>query len=83
MLPWISTPVPQISPSPIAAWRSPAASSAPGTKTGRYTVAPSPMMRVSMLPPCGPGEPHATGAPAGATPITPIIGRTGTRMPAT
>ena len=57
--------------------------SAPGTKTGRYSVAPSPMSRVSMLPPCEPGEPQGTGAPDGATPMTPIIGRTGTLAPAT
>ena len=32
---------------------------------------------LSIFPPCLPGVPQGTGSPAGATPITPIIGLTG------
>ena len=75
--PAISTPAPLISPSPMAAWRSPRAKRAPGTATGKYTVAPGAMRVVSMLPPWLPGVPQFTGSPPGATPMTPIMGRTG------
>ena len=79
--PETSTPVPQTSPSPMAACRSPAANSAPSWATGRYTTVPAPMRRVSRLPPCTPGVAVDTGAPAGATPMTPIMGWSGTAMP--
>ena len=78
----LSIAVPQTSPSPCAAWVSPTESSAPGTSTGSSRTLPAPRSRMSMLPPtrrggttlCVPGS-------AGATPIVPMKGRSGTRPP--
>ena len=47
----LSIAVPQISPSPCAAWGSPTENSAPSTPTGRWSVLPAAMSRTSMLPP--------------------------------
>ena len=76
----ISIPVMETSPSPIDACTSPNPKSAPGTFTGRCTVAPARTSLLSMFPPCGPGRPVSTGAPSGAVPITPTIGRAGNRI---
>ena len=72
-------PLMQTSPSPCAAWASPAEKSAPGFSTGRYSVAPLQSSRTSMLPPKMPGgRVRNSPSSAGATPITPQKGRSGT-----
>ena len=64
----------------MLAWTSPRPKSAPGTFTGRNTVAPGATSLLSMLPPCDPAYMLLTGSPAGAVPMVPIIGRIGKRI---
>ena len=61
----------------MAACMSPQPNSAPSTATGKYSVAPVVIAVLSMLPPWLPGVPQFTGSPSGATPMTPIMGRSG------
>ena len=71
--------VPHTSPSPCAAWVSPTENSAPATSTGRNNSVPCARSRISILPPtrrggttlCNPGS-------AGATPMVPVKGFSGT-----
>jgi 2,4-dienoyl-CoA reductase-like NADH-dependent reductase (Old Yellow Enzyme family) len=76
-LPATSTPDTPISPSPIAACKSPRANRAPSVNTGRYKTDPSLISLVSIFPPWDPGVPQFILPSSGATPITPIIGLTG------
>ena len=77
--PAISTPVKQISPSPIDACMSPTANMPPGWRTGKYMRAPLPCRWSSRLPPCRPARPFDSVSPSVATPTTPTIGRAGKR----
>ena len=73
-----STAVPDTSPSPCAACVSPIENKAPSTKTGKYTVVPAVMWRLSMFPPFALGGIVTNiESVAGATPITPGNGRRG------
>src|SRR5919197_3639369 len=63
--PAISTPVPQISPSPIAACMSPTANIPPGWRTGKWTFAPGPWRWSSRLPPCSPANAFVSSSPPG------------------
>ncbi len=66
------------SPSAMIAWTSPMDSRAPGTRTGRYTVEPGRASVTSMFPPSAYAGMIVEFVPvAGATPMQPIIGRTG------
>src|SRR4051794_499197 len=78
--PAISTPVPQISPSPIAACMSPTANIPPGCRTGKKMRAPRPCRWLSRLPPCRPAHPFVICSPSVATPTTPTIGRAWNEM---
>ena len=75
--PAISTPVKQISPSPIAACMSPTANIPPGWRTGKKMREPLPCQWSSRLPPCCPASPVASVSPAVATPTTPTMGLAG------
>ena len=75
--PPISTPVPQISPSPIDACMSPTANMPPGCRTGKKSFAPGPCWWSSRLPPWRPAQPFVISSPSVATPTTPTIGRSG------
>src|SRR5579884_913440 len=75
--PAISTPVKQISPSPIAACMSPTANMPPGWRTGKKIRAPAPWKWSSRLPPCCPARPFESSSPSVATPTTPTIGMAG------
>ena len=77
--PGISRPQTETSPSPIAACKSPSPNSAPGTLTGSHRVLPAVIILQSILPPWLSGVPQEMASPAGATPITPTIGLSGTR----
>ena len=78
----LSIAVPQTSPSPCAAWVSPTENSPPATSTGSHSTVPAARSRTSRLPPtrrggtteCSPGS-------AGASPIVPVKGFSGTRAP--
>ena len=79
----VSSALMQTSPSPCTPWPSPAEKFAPGTKTGRNSVAPAPSSLLSRLPPCARGSlveiaPHSGG---GATPMTPKKGASGSSVP--
>ena len=76
-LPVASTPEEFDSPSPIAACRSPIVSSAPLTNTRRKMLLTAARCLLSRLPPCGPGMPVGTGAPAGVVAIFPTWGLAG------
>ena len=78
--PAISTPVKQISPSPIDACMSPTANIPPGWRTGKKMRAPLPWKWSSRLPPCVPASPFESSGPSVATPTTPTIGFAGKRM---
>src|SRR5690348_11676482 len=78
--PAISTPVKQISPSPMDACMSPTANIPPGRRTGKKIFAPFPCRWSSMLPPCIPARPFESSSPPVATPTTPTIGRAGNAM---
>ena len=79
-----SMPVPDSSPSPCAACRSPTENRAPATSTGSQSVLPATSCRMSMLPPtCRGGAVGCGPRAAGATPSTPGKGASGTRMPIT
>jgi hypothetical protein len=75
--PAISTPVKQISPSPIDACMSPTANIPPGWRTGKKIFAPLPCRWSSRLPPCIPASPFESSSLPVATPTTPTIGRAG------
>ena len=75
--PAISTPVKQISPSPIEACMSPTANIPPGCRTGKKIFAPLPCKWSSRFPPCRPASPFESSSPSVATPTTPTIGRAG------
>src|SRR3954471_6696709 len=75
--PAISTPVKQISPSPIAACMSPTANMPPGCRTGKKIRAPAPCQWSSRLPPWRPASPFESSSPPVATPTTPTIGSAG------
>src|SRR6266481_9147368 len=79
----VSIAVRQTSPSPCTPWPSPQENSAPGTNTGKYSLAPAPSSLLSRLPPIARGisevmRPQAGG---GATPITPKNGLSGRSSP--
>ncbi len=75
----VSIAAPSISPSPCAACPSPSMNSAPGSNTGKYMVTPSTTSLKSMFAPCGPGTSELMHSlPAGAVPIVPKNGRSGT-----
>ena len=78
--PAISTPVKQISPSPIAACMSPTANIPPGCRTGKKMREPLPCQWSSRLPPCRPACPVASVSPSVATPTTPTIGFAGNEI---
>ena len=78
--PAISTPVKQISPSPIEACMSPTANIPPGWRTGKKIFAPGPCRWSSRLPPCCPASAFVSVSPSVATPTTPTIGRAGKRI---
>ena len=77
------SPCPETSPSPWAAWPSPAEKRAPSTGIGRYNVVPATSSLQSMLPPqrrggiveCTPGS-------SGGIPSTPRNGASRTERPA-
>src|SRR3954453_17573595 len=77
--PAISTPVKQISPSPIAACMSPTANIPPSCRTGKEMGAPFPGRWSSRLPPWRPARPFVSVSPSVATPTTPTIGFAGKR----
>src|SRR5579862_6162965 len=75
-----SMAVPHTSPSPCATCGSPIEYSAPFTLIGRYSSTPSLRSRISMLPPVAyGGMVLKLPASAGATPVVPQKGFTGTR----
>ena len=75
----VSIAAPSISPSPWAACPSPSMNSAPGSNTGNCIVTPATTSLKSMFAPCGPGSSELMHSfPAGAVPIVPKNGRSGT-----